>query len=222
MKKLLFITIITAFAAVNSYGQYDICYDINCIFTPSCTTPFTPPGCPPSPVPPFTAIPPYNCPQVCRYTVIENQLDCDLDFWWDYTGTAPCGDIVPAYWDCPWLGYGYCLPAVPPVWPSGIPFYAHVVQSGVTRTLVAYELIWPNCQDPACSCPNSFHWRMDVNLYNNTTAPFQPDLFGAASFTFLSISGTITKYQANYLDCSNKTFYIYHDSATDTYTFSYL
>jgi hypothetical protein len=123
MKKILFV-ILTAFAVLNSYGQggqvYDICYD------PGCTLP--PTTCPPAPPPPPGCVPPTptNCPIICRNVVIDNQLDCDLDFWWDYSTTAPCGDIVPAYWACPWQGYSYCPPFTPPTWPP-IPPAVHII-----------------------------------------------------------------------------------------------
>jgi hypothetical protein len=223
MKKILFV-ILTAFAVLNSYGQggqvYDICYD------PGCTLP--PTTCPPAPPPPPGCVPPTptNCPIICRNVVIDNQLDCDLDFWWDYSTTAPCGDIVPAYWACPWQGYFYCPPFSPPTWPPSSSYNNHVIHPSTVKTLQAYELKWPNCtlgDDPtACYCPDFIlKWRMDADLIANaTTAPLGPTLLGS-SFTFISTTGSVSKYYYPLGDCAGNAFYVYFDSALDKYTFKY-
>jgi hypothetical protein len=162
---------------------------------------------------------------VCREVIIENKLDCDLDFWWDYTTTAPCGDIVPAFFTCPWQGYSYCPPFSPPTWPPIPPAVLNnqVILPGGLETLQAYELKWPTCtigDDPtACFCPDFvLKWRMDISLSGNTTAPLQPTLLGSA-FTFISTSGSVSTYLSTFGDCHGSVFHVDYDSVLDKYTF---
>jgi hypothetical protein len=116
---------------------------------------------------------------------IHNDLSCDLDFFWDYTLTGPCGDIVPA--DDKSGGPNNNLV------PSN-PLGNH------TKVLFAYELKWPTCSENPnnCACPTHFKFRIgnpSIGQYDPLVAEPWP------SFATFPTWTTITYYTQ--LQCSS-------------------
>jgi hypothetical protein len=114
-------------------------------------------------------------PNECWEMTIINDLPCALDFFWNYTLSNPCGDIVPA--DDKSGGPQNNL--VPP-------------GPGSIKTLFAYELKWPNCSENPnnCACPTHFKFR--INPY--PLAPFVPEPWPMlTAFPYLPTTTYITQ-----------------------------